>query len=511
MVLGYISSTMGVKIFWAVVVGFLTGVFVRSFVPLGASFAGLCALIACALLVFAYINQDKGRDALIAAVALIALGGGILRMDMATLSGDPQLSARLDTHVVLTGSVIDEPDVREDKIYVPVAVDRIKEGSASIPVKATILASVPSHTAVSYGDQVRVMGTLRAPQPFDSGEGRQFDYPSYLAVSGITYQLANAQLDRTGTNNGNAVKAAAIDLKHYYVHGLEQALPEPESGLAGGITVGDKRSVGQELSDTFRKVSLVHIVVLSGYNITVVINAIAKVCAPLPQLARFGISGFAVLFFILMAGGAASAVRSGAMAFIAMYARVSGRVFLASRALAAVSLLMILWNPFTLAFDPSFQLSALATIGLITFTPIFAGYLYRIPETLALREVASSTLGTQLAVLPLLLYQNGQLSLMALPANLLALFPIPMAMLASLISAIAGDFLGPIAPIVGFPAYILLSYVIGVARVLASLPFAAVAVPAFSALWMFAAYAVLFLGAAYFHGRGVAIQTKTPR
>jgi competence protein ComEC len=341
---------------------------------------------------------------------------------------------------------------------------------------------------------VRATGTLRLPEAFDTGEGRSFDYPKYLAKDGIGYQLAFAQIEATGENRGNPVKAAAISVKQAYLRGLGAVLSEPESGLAGGITVGDKRSIGSELSADFQKVSLIHMVVLSGYNITVVINAAARLLAWAPRHVQFGGSGLIVVFFVLMSGGAASATRAGAMALIAMYARVSGRMFIALRALAVVAVAMVAWNPLTLAFDPSFQLSALATFGLILFTPHVAARLKWLTERFGIREIVSSTLGTQLAVLPLLLYQNGNLSIVSLPANLLALLPVPFAMLASFMAAIGGMVFGSLAVPLALPAYMLLAYIIKVAQFFAALPFASVAVPAFSAWWMFASYALLFVG-----------------
>ena len=501
---------MGVRIFWAIIVGFLAGVLARSLFPINIIFTASAALLSILSLPIALIDRRFAKYAITAAFVFVAFGAGIFRADFGQLQADPLLQTRLDTRVTLSGVVSDEPDVRETSILVPIIVDGLISGSSSLLVHAKILAQFPPYTKISYGDVVRVSGTLRTPKPFDTGLGRQFDYPKYLAVSGILYQLANAHAQISGVNQANFIKTAAIDIKHIYVAGLAASLPEPESGLAGGITVGDKRSLGPDLSDAFRRVSLVHIIVLSGYNITVVIAAIGRVFSWLPQIFNFGISGLVVLFFILMTGGAASATRAGAMALLAMFARLTGRTFLALRALGAVSFLMVLWNPYTLAYDPSFQLSVLATLGLMLFTPIVALYLWWITEKFGLREIAAATLGTQCAVLPLLLYQNGMLSLVALPANLLALIPIPLAMLLSFIAAIAGMALGPLAVIVGFPAYVLLSYIIGVANVLGALPFAAIALPAFSALWMIAAYVVMFGGVMYLNNKKTAERNAQP-
>jgi len=220
-----------------------------------------------------------------------------------------------------------------------------------------------------------------------------------------------------------------------------------------------------------------------------------------PRSVQFSGNGFIVVFFVLMSGGAASAARAGVMALVAVLARGTGRIFLASRALALSAFLIVLWNPYELVFDPSFQLSALATVGLVVFTPLFAQWLTSIPERLALREIASSTIATQLAVVPLLLYQNGQVAIYALPANLLALAAIPPAMFFSFIGGLLGIAFGSFATAAALPAYLLLSYVIAVARLFASLPYAHVSIGVFGAGWMAAAYAILFIGAWYLHAK----------
>lgn len=500
---------MGSKVFWTVVFGFLFGVFLRSFVPLTYSFALSLALLGTSLALLSLFEQKNARRTILASIALIACACGILRMGAATLFGDPLLNQNLNTNVSLEGIVTAEPDVRDTSVRVYVQADHLVDGSSGEIVSAGVLAVLPAHSDIAYGDRVRLSGRLSLPEAFDTGEGREFAYPEYLAKDGIGYEIERAQFERIGEpqyriiGTPNYFSAGAIALKELFVHGLDTALPEPEAGLAAGITVGDKRSVGTELTDVFQRDSLVHMVVLSGYNITVVLNAIGKLLAWAPRM--FGSLGAigTVLFFMLMTGGAASAVRSGLMALIAVYARTSGRLFVAERALGAVAFAMVLLNPWTLCFDPSFQLSALATLGLVLFTPIVARYLGWATERFGVREVLSATIATQLTVLPLLLYQSGTLSLVALPANLLALAPVPLAMLLSLVAGVFGIVLGHIASVIAIPAYIVLAYLIGVARLFAALPFAALTVPAFPASVMFVLYAILFCGYAY--------QTRTPR
>src|SRR3989338_4713157 len=432
----------------------------------------------------------------------------MLRVSSGALYGIPQLTLQLGETVTVEGLVVDEPDIREGSIRLHVRVG-----------DTGVLAVVPPHTDVHYGDIVRVKGTLGLPEKFDTTSasdtasaytvGRQFNYPMYLAKDGILYTLSFAQAEKIGEGKKNYLKAAAIWTKQLYLHGLQAVLPEPASGLAGGITVGDKRGVGKQYSDLFITVGLIHIIVLSGYNITIVMNLIGKLLAGRSRTVQVGASAAIVVFIVLMAGGAPSATRAGAMALLPLIARVTGRMYLALRALGVVAFAMVLWNPLLLAFDPGFQLSVLATLGLVLFSTVFFQWLPWIPQRLALREIAASTLGTQMTVLPLLLYQNGLLSLVALPANLLALVAVPWAMALSVIAAVAGIFFGMPAlsavegwgTLVAFPAYVLLAYIIGVAKFFAALPFAAVSVSAFSAWWIAGAYALIFAGWRLVRGR----------
>ena len=486
---------MGSQILWAIVVGFLAGVFLRSFVPLGFSYALFFIVIAASALACGLLDRGKLKICIVVAVTCTSLGLGIARMNVATRIGNVYLTKLIGKHITLEGTVVAEPDVRDTGIRLSVRVHTMDVGSSTVSVHAGVLVQVSPHTDVSYGDEVHVSGTLGVPKAFDTSLGRQFDYPDYLAVSDILYEVSFTHLDRTGLNTGNVLQAFAIKAKQTFIGGLDAVLPEPEAGLAGGITVGDKRSIGPALSADFQKVSLIHMVVLSGYNITVVVSTVARLLLWTTRSIQMSGGLFVIAFFILMSGGAASATRAGVMAMFAMYARSTGRTFVAIRALAVASVLMIIWNPFTLAFDPSFQLSALATIGLIGLSPICDEYLEWLTERWGLREIVSATLGTQLAVLPLLLYQNGTLSLLSLPANILGLLPVPMSMLASLVAAVGGMLLGSYATPIALPAYALLAYIINVTHFLATLSFASIAVPPFSAWWMLGAYSVLIVSA----------------
>jgi competence protein ComEC len=152
---------------------------------------------------------------------------------------------------------------------------------------------------------------------------------------------------------------------------------------------------------------------------------------------------------------------------------------------------MALWNPLYIAYDPGLQLSAVATLGLILLSPVIEKKLEWV-QSVFVRDIVATTLAAQIFVLPLLLYQTGNLSIVSVVANVITMPVIPAAMLLSFIAALISLIVPVVGSSVGAPAYILLAYVIRVAQEGAKLPFANVILPEFPFVLVVSAY--VFLG-----------------
>lgn len=481
-------------LFWIAVSSVLFGVAVRAVTDFSWPLPAF--LIFLGALVFVMGGMHLKSAGALVGVALVFLAGGMARMDVADVRGDPALDAFLGEYITLEGEIADEPDMREQMVRLSVLPSAIvvEDERTEIETSARVLVSVRLPAAFTYGQPVTARGVLEKPSAFAGDGGRTFDYPGFLAKDGIYYELPFAEVAHsTSTPAGSisGIKGALFWVKQTYLDGLAQALPEPQSALAGGITVGDKRALGGALLEMFRVTGIVHIVVLSGYNITIVAESIRRLFARAPRMLGIWGSAISIVFFVIATGASATGVRAGAMAALALLAQITGRRYAITRALALTAVGMVLWSPHILLFDPGFQLSVLATVGLIHVAPRIAEYLTWIPATFGLREIVAATLGTQLFVLPLLLYQIGLLSIVSVPVNVLILPLIPLSMLFSFIAGLAGALLGTFAVVFAAPAYIALSYMLWITEQFAALPFAAVSIEAFSVWWVFAAYAVL--------------------
>jgi competence protein ComEC len=413
----------------------------------------------------------------------LGISFGLFRFSLFDTGIRQNLESALGTKVELNGRVVADPDIRE-------GTERL---TLYVPSEQTkILAVVSRYPGFSYGDLVTVSGKIEHPEPFDTDGDRTFQYDKFLAKDRVSYLMNFAHIQKIGEDHSIAtiVLGSLYSIKDTFAEGLQEALPEPASSLAEGILVGGKQGLGKDLLGMFTVTGLLPIIVLSGYNVMIVAEAILLCFGFLQRRFALTVSGIVIILFIILAGSGSSAVRAGIMAVLALFARATGRQYDALRILIFAFVAMLLWNPYQLMYDPGFQFSFMATLGLILLSPHLENRLTKI-RSASLREILSSTLSAQLFVLPILLYQTGNLSLVSIPANVLALVAVSPAMLLSFIAGLAGVIIPSCALWIGLPAYVLLSYIILVATSFASLPFAHVIVPLFSPILLLVAYTAL--------------------
>jgi competence protein ComEC len=457
----------------ALLVGMLCALQYGAGVPLG----GLVLLIGLAS--FAILARDRRRSAIILLVATGAFLVGITRVHFLAPVHREALDQVVGKVVEMNGTIVAEPDWREDTTRITVAVsDFAPKSTSPIPIDppARVLVSTFPHLPFSYGDIIHATGTLRYPTSFTTDNGRTFEYPGYLEAQRIGYQMSRASVT-VAEHAGLSLRGILFFLKQWFVTGLRRSLEEPASGLAAGIMVGDKRSLGDELTQAFRTSGLIHVVVLSGYHITIVGVVLLSLFSFLPRMARFSASFVGIVLFIMMTGSSTTAIRAGVMGSIALLARGARQQYDALRALLVAVVGMALFQPLILEYDPGFQMSVAATAGIILLTPRIVA---RLPNSLPLihRELIGATAGAQIMVAPLIAYHMGTVSLVALIANLIVLPVVPFAMLLSLGAGVMGALVPlSLAPLVGFPAFLILEFVVSVASVASSVPFASIAIP----------------------------------
>jgi competence protein ComEC len=469
----------------AVVSGFASGVFLRSVFNFSWPVILFIFILAALLSVAAFLKPRQVYS--LGAAFCIFISLGMIRTTFIDSSLPDAFARDVKHRVSYDGIVVSDPDVRDANQRVAIRVTSGKDST-------TMLAVAPRYPSVAVGDHVRVSGTLEIPQPFADDNGRIFRYDKYLERDGVRFILNFAYLRISEEAPWYSIPAALARVKHSFLNGLQATMPEPYASLAGGVVIGGKSGLGNDLKDAFTRSGLVQIIVLSGYNVMIVAEWIMAALAHTKLPKRWGaVAGAcAVLVFVGIAGASATALRAMLMAFIALFARATGRSYAASRALLVVVFLMILWNPLYLVFDPGFGLSVAATAGLIWLAPIIE---VAMKASGFWKNAIATTLAAQIGVLPLLLYDTGNLSLVSIPANLLTMPIVPLAMGFSALAGFAGILFNSFAPFLGivlaFPAYLANVYLIFIANESASLPFAAFTLPLFPFWLVLVAYATL--------------------
>jgi competence protein ComEC len=479
------------EFFYYIIGGFVLGIFSRSFFEM-SSYATVF-LMSISFFIWFFLFLTRGdEDNLSHALFLIFLvccvgfsfGFGILRYNLSELyTTDSHLESRIDKKVELEGVIIDEPQEKAETVSLIVKFEKLLNNDKAIDISSRGIITVDLYPKFYYGDRVKLQGILQKPKNFKSNSGSEFDYVSYLAKDGVYYQMYRPKIIFESSHNGNFVKEKLFSLKNIFMRKIQSVIPEPESSLLGGLLLGAKQSLGKDIEENFRKAGIIHIVVLSGYNITIVAEFIMNVLSFLPKFfaLSFGITG--IILFALMTGASATTIRASLMVLLVLLSKNLGRTYDVTRALFLAGFIMLFLNPKILVFDPSFELSFMAMFGLIYLSPVVEKYLLFLPDKFQIRQFAVATVTTQIFLLPFLLYKTGMLSIVALPVNMLILAFIPLTMLVGFLSGVAA-FISYYASLpFAFGAHLLLGYELRVVDMFANMPFSALTIKDFP-VWL---------------------------
>jgi competence protein ComEC len=258
-----------------------------------------------------------------------------------------------------------------------------------------------------------------------------------------------------------------------------------------GILLGVKAALPEDLKNDLSTLGLTHIVVVSGFNLTVIAGALQKGSSKL--LSRRGsllLGLIGIVLFTLMVGASAAVVRSAIMVSLAIIASALGRQSDALTSLALAAAVMVAVNPMIL-WDVGFQLSVAATIGLVVLSPILEGWLNRLPQ--AIKSNLAVAVAAQLMTVPIIAYNFHKVSLISPLANLFVLPVIPWMMLFGAIVVFVGFLAVPVASVIGWVVWLFSTYAVSVVHLLAGLPFAAVTTPPLAAYWSWVYYGLLAL------------------
>lgn len=326
-----------------------------------------------------------------------------------------------------------------------------------------LLATLPDDFLLSRGDNVSVTGVLRALPSFGDGH-----YRDYLRGRGISAVLADAHIESLTPATG--LLGVIGDVRRMVRRPIDTHFPDPYDRIALGIVIGLQERLPPFLDDQFRGAGLTHLLIVSGFNVTILLLFAGLVLRPLGRMATLMLSLPLLLGYVLLCGADPPVVRAGLMGALLVYAAFHGRFSDGRNILLLVAVLVTLYNPAAFTGSLSFQLSFLATAGLLIIGPFLDALLRNVPDVLRLRSLLVLTLSAQVAVLPLIALSFGNVPLGGIVANIVAEPLIPFIMLFVFGALLVGIIVPPLGFIASVPGVLLLQLLVWIAVFFSDMP-----------------------------------------
>jgi competence protein ComEC len=396
--------------------------------------------------------------------------------------------------ITVAGTVVGDPKRSEDGQQVTLQADTARMNAASRPVEGLILVAMPPFPIYRHGDRLAVTGKLKMPRAAERPS--DFDYRAYLAHRGIHVLISEPKEVRPLPAAGGGPLRLLYDARETCRATMIRLLPEPQASLIVGILLGIQSSIPDDVYANFSATGTSHILVVSGWNFTIVAALLGGLTARL-RLGRwtaFWLTLTMMWIYALFTGGSAAVLRAAVMASLMVLARSSERRSEPWTLLLAACWIISAADPHTL-WDLGFQLSALATASLFAFArPVESWLGERPPFTWAwmapFTEALTATLAAQVLTLPLILSAFGNLSLIAPLANVLLVPVVPYAMLFGSLALAGGLLWLPLGQLLGLLLWLPLTWIAQGVAILAQPSWAAILMPPLP-LWALLGYYVV--------------------
>jgi len=388
-------------------------------------------------------------------------------------------------------------------------VDELADERAVVTAEVVVTGDPQRHTATTRGDQRgRVLLVVRVRIEVLTARGRveQGRAPGLVLASGPGWAdlLPGQRLIADGrlgpARQGQAVAAVfavrgepelvgrpslvqrvAGDLRAGLRHAVA-GLPDDERGLVPGLVVGDTSRMPGGLEEDFRTAGLTHLTAVSGANLVIVVGFVLYVGRWAGARGRWLplLGALALIGFVVLARPQPSVLRAAAMGLVAIAALATGRRRGSLAALAAAMLGLLLLDPW-LARSYGFALSVLATGGLLLIAPGWVRWMRSRGLPVPLAQAVAVPAAAQVACAPVVAMLSGQVSLVAVPANLLVAPAVAPATVLGVLATVAGAVADPLARALGWMAGAPAWWIVTVAERAAAMPHAAGAWPSSTA------------------------------
>jgi competence protein ComEC len=315
----------------------------------------------------------------------------------------------------------------------------------------------------SYGDRVLLSGTLA---PLD-------DDLIYLKKDRVVGIMDNPAVVASAPMNGFSIKKVLYGVRERFSSVFSHTLSRDHASLASGILLGkDSAFFSYEFKEAMKNSGTTHLVALSGFNVTVLINGVFLLLTFVMSKRRGALVALCgVVIFVVMTGAEASVVRAALMGSLLVVAQLSSRLFSFPHAAAVAGFVMLLFNPSLLQYDVGFLLSFVALFGIVSLGSSLSVLLRANEGWWAWSKKAfCETVSAQMMVLPIIAFSFHSFSLWGVLSNVLILSLIPFTMGVGFVVGVAGLIAPVFSSLLSFVLAPLLWLEVLVIRVFGGLP-----------------------------------------
>ncbi len=439
-------------------------------------------------------SPGKPRFSVLLPLTIAAFGLGALRLLWAAPSTGPD-SLRYyisERETTVIGVVSAEPTygATSESFRVSVRQIRLKGAERPLSIGGELYVRGAGSLSVSRGDLLELTGPLLEPQELS---GESFPYRQWLARQNIYTTMSYPRTRTLAIDQEFFLTRWLYTLNQNIQQTILDNVPGEEGRVLVSVLLGGKQYLSNRTRLEFTISGVLHILVVSGTNVTILVSMVTLVLSRFFQRRTVLVVALAtILFYVLLVGPSPPILRAGIMGAVAVIGLLLGRENTALGALTASAFLMTLWQPYAL-MDISFQLSFMATLGLVILAQPWQAQFSRWPPIL--REGIITTIAAEVMLLPLLAFYFHQLSLVSLLTNSLVLPVVPLVMLTGGLVVLAGAGFGGWLPFVaqffGGIAWLFMAYMLVVVGLCATLPFASVGIADFHPVWLFIYYFLL--------------------
>ncbi len=329
---------------------------------------------------------------------------------------------------------------------------RITIGTVSINDQAyvgEIFVTLYGKDELKRGDTVTVSGKLR--------EG----FASYGAT------ISSGKIVRVDRGK-NLIR----DIREHFAETVRRLVIEPMASLGLGFVVGQRSTLPDTLDEQLKIVGLTHIVVASGYNLTILVRFVMRLLSRRSRYLALVCSLVMILGFVLFSGFSPSMNRAVVVTVLSLLAWYVGRRFHPVLLIIFVATATALWNPMYVWADLGWYLSFLAFAGILVIAPLVVRVIYRRRDPSSFEQLVFETMSAEVMALPLIAFSFGTVPVFGLIANVLVAPFIPAAMALTALTGFVGMISLQLAAIFALPTTILIGYMIAMVEWLSSFDFA---------------------------------------